>query len=850
MPQTSGGSHNNQPSHQDSPDGSAFLFSTIISIPSDFRTCKDVCWMRLLQVCRVVVAAAFLFLFSGAGLQAQSTKILDEATQMPLPNVVVSSGAITLQSGEDGTVQKSAFNSTGHNITVSRIGYQAQTFKKLPDVIFLLPMPMALDSVIISGSKFRETVKDIAQPVQIISAQRLAEINAPTVAEALAATANVTVQKSQLGGGSPVMRGFEANKILLVMDGVRMNNAIYRGGHLQNVITLDAGSLSRIEALYGPGAVVYGSDALGGVLHFHTRNPILSSTPGEIKVFGDAFARHSTAYTEFTGHTGFGISGAKLGSYTSITASKFGDLRVGNNNRPADYPNFGKRLLNQDRINGADSSVPNPDPNIQAGSGYSQLDLIQKFLFSPTKTIRHSLNLQMSTSTDVPRFDRLSEIRNGNLRFAEWYYGPQNRYMASYSLEFSRSRKLYDAARLQISGQHIDETRVSRQFGRDHRVTQDENVNVGQLTIDFEKEYKPGRELRYGLDGQMNFVQSSASSFNIMTGETASADTRYPLDGSQMHFGAIYVLHNWEFSKQFILNAGARYTATTLHADFGDSNSSFNFPFQNAEQTFSAPSGNLGAVWKPSKSITLRPNIGTAFRAPNVDDLSKVFESTGGILVIPNTEIQPEYSTTAELSGTFTLADHLLISASGFYTRATNLLTLQPDKYEGQDSIFYNNSQSRVFSTQNSADAYIAGGNASAEWQLRKGLTLSSTINYTVGKQLTDSTKLPLDHIAPLFGRTNLEYKTGKWMAEAWAAYNAPKKLADYSSSGEDNLQYATPDGMPGWFTLNLRGSCRVTDNLRLQAAIENILDQHYRTFASGISAPGRNLIITLRARF
>ena len=70
-----------------------------------------------------------------------------------------------------------------------------------------------------------------------------------------------------------MIRGFSANSVLIVVDGVRMNNAIYRGGNLQNVISIDPLSLENTEVLFGPGSVMYGSDALGGVMQFRTKTP-------------------------------------------------------------------------------------------------------------------------------------------------------------------------------------------------------------------------------------------------------------------------------------------------------------------------------------------------------------------------------------------------------------------------------------------------------------------------------------------------------------------------------------------------------------------------------------------------
>ena len=101
-----------------------------------------------------------------------------------------------------------------------------------------------------------------------------------------------------------------------------------------------------------------------------------------------------------------------------------------------------------------------------------------------------------------------------------------------------------------------------------------------------------------------------------------------------------------------------------------------------------------------------------------------------------------------------------------------------------------------------------------------------------------------------MFGQTSISYKAKGFDGEFFIRYNGKKALADYSPSGEDNLQYATLNGMPNWFTLNIRLGANLTKNLRLNVACENITDNAYRNFASGINAPGRNVILSLRYKF
>ncbi|RYZ89876.1 MAG: hypothetical protein EOO68_25070, partial [Moraxellaceae bacterium] len=341
-----------------------------------------------------------------------------------------------------------------------------------------------MDEVLIYSGKFAERKKNISQRVEVITSRQIAQLNAQNTGDLLINTGNVFVQKSQQGGSSPVIRGFEASRVLLVVDGIRMNNAIYRAGHLQNVITVDQNSLERVEVLYGPASTLYGSDALGGVVLLRTKAPVLSAGNGMLAT-GSGFVRYSTANSEKTAHADLSLGGQKFAWLQAYNYSDFGDTRMGKN-YPDKYPNFGRRSQYVEHINGLDSVVPNSDDRIQRFSGYQQWDITQKFLYKPSDRVTHSLNLQHSNSSDVPRYDRLQDVRNGALRYAEWYYGPQTRYLAAYEINVSRTG-FFDELKGNINFQKIKESRHQRDYRRYDRLDNRlEKLNVsgaGEINI-------------------------------------------------------------------------------------------------------------------------------------------------------------------------------------------------------------------------------------------------------------------------------------------------------------------------------------------------------------------------------
>ena len=323
-----------------------------------------------------------------------------------------------------------------------------------------------LADVIVYANKFPEPTKYIAQSVSIIKKTATLNLQANS-ADALINSGAVFVQKSQQGGGSPVIRGFEASRVLLMVDGIRMNNAIYRAGHLQNIITVDNMVLNRMEVLYGPSSTLYGSDALGGVINMYTINPTLSAT-GKTLISGSATLRYATAIDEQRANIILNTGGKQWASLTAVTYGSFGDVIQGKQ-RNSKYPDFGLKTFFVARNGNTDTAISNPNPYKQISSGYNQIDVTQKFLYQPNENIQHIINLQFSNSSDIPRYDRLTEISNSNPVFAEWYYGPQKRNLAAYHFNATKLNGFFQEIKVVASYQDIAESRITRKFKNDNK---------------------------------------------------------------------------------------------------------------------------------------------------------------------------------------------------------------------------------------------------------------------------------------------------------------------------------------------------------------------------------------------
>jgi hemoglobin/transferrin/lactoferrin receptor protein len=701
-----------------------------------------------------------------------------------------------------------------------------------------------LDEVIITANKFPEQKKYVAQQILTLSSKYIFKANAQNTADLLASTGNVFIQKSQLGGGSVTLRGFEANRNLLVIDGVRMNNLIYRGGHLQNIITTDQSSFDRIEVLFGPASTIYGSDALGGVIAMYTKKPELCLN--QKKHFElNAFSRYGSVNKEITAHVDVNAGNQKLASFTSLSFSDFGDLKSGRNTNPLYKEGYAKRLYYVDRINNKDSLMKNSKPYLQLYSSYHQYDVVQKYLLKASANKEHGLNVQFSNSSDVPRYDRLTDPSSSGLKYASWYYGPQTRLLAAYDFNKKSSNGFFQQIHYGINYQHVEESRHTRKFNSTALQNRNEEVNVWGANLDMNRHHNQ-HDIRVGIDAQYNNLQSTANQLNINTGEISKLDTRYP-DGknNMLNLGA-YFSHTWKKNNTVTFTDGIRAGFTSLHSTIADT-SFFHLPYNDINQKNAVYSGNAAVIlnfkngWKNSFQIS------TGFRVPNIDDLSKIFESAPGAIIVPNEQLKPEKTITIETGISKYSSNKLNWENNIYYTKFFDAIVTGPFNYNGKDSINYDGSFSKVFANQNQRKAFIYGFSSNLKMNLTRNFDLIITANYTHGKILTDSVNSPLDHIPPFMMSLKTNYQYQKWGFGLNVNYNGWKRIANYYLNGEDNEQYATSSGMPAWMTANFRVSYKVNNMLNIQAGVDNIFDTQYRTFASGIDGAGRNIFISLK---
>ena len=783
---------------------------------------------------------------------AQVLTIKDKDTKQAVEMVTLYSEtpAASALTNAHGQADISTFKGS-EMIHIRLIGYKdvTKSYMELEELDFMFDIEqtnISLEQYTVVASRWNQSTRDIPAKITSISPQKASLLNPQTAADLLATSGEVFIQKSQGGGGSPMIRGFATNRILITVDGVRMNNAIFRSGNLQNVISVDPFAVERTEVLFGPGSVIYGSDAIGGVMGFTTLTPGFS-LEDKPDVSGSALVRYSSANSEQTGHLDVNVGWKKWAMISSFSYSDFDDLRMGSYG-PDEY----LRYNYVQRIDSMDVVVTNDDPLVQKPSGYAQINMMQKIRFKPNKKWDFVYGFHYSTTTQYARYDRLLRTKNNLPKSAEWSYGPQQWMMNNLSITNSRTSGIYDDITVRLTQQFFEESRIDRDFNKTTRRNRVEKVNALSANLDFSKAISSRNSFMYGLEWVYNDVNSTGMYEDISTGAEVKGPSRYPMSTWSSY--AAYLTYLYRPTQKVTIQVGGRYNY--FHQTGAFDTTFYNFPFISMELNNGALTGSLGLIYKPTETWTLSTNFSSGFRAPNVDDAGKVFDSEPGYVIVPNPELSPEYAYNAEIDIAKMVNDFLRIDAAAYYTFLEDAMVRRDFTLNGQDSILYDGEMSQVQAVQNAANASVWGIQVGLEIKLPAGFSFSGHYNYQKGEEeLDDGSTSPLRHATPWFGVASLTYTAQKLKLDIYSTFSG--EVSDEDLAKEEQAKtyiYASDENgnpySPGWYTLNFKALYQLNEFFSISGGIENLTDQRYRPYSSGIVAPGRNFILSLKATF
>lgn len=780
---------------------------------------------------------------------SQNLTIIDENNKPVIGASIFSDLSNYETTDKNGNVSLDKF-SRSDTLTIKQYGFKEEKLpkSKLKNTLILLYDNELLDEVVISASKFSQKFREVPKKVTQINRSMIEFTNPMTSADLLERGGYVYIQKSQLGGGSPMIRGLSTNRLVLSVDGVRLNNAIFRSGNIHNVISISPMNIENTEVIMGSASVLYGSDAIGGVMNFYTKKAKLSNDSNpNIQI--NINSRYSSASNEKMYHIDFNYGLEKIAFLSSFSKSDFDDLTMGIHG-PLDYlrPNY----VTQNSA-GDDVLVTNSKPRVQRNTGYSQTNFMQKILYEPNEDLSIDIGIHFSKTGNIPRYDRLIRTNeNEGLYYSEWYYGPQEWLLINSQLTFiPKETKFYDELKFGSSFQRFSESRNSRRFSDSFLKSREEELDIFSLNLDFFKKISENSNITYGLEMIENKIGSFAKSINISDLSETPISTRYP-DNSSLNSLGLYVNYKTKIIEDVFFQSGVRYSSAVLKSDLSQNNSYYDFMYENTTLENGAFVGGIGLSWVRNIYNNWKFNINTAFRSPNIDDLAKVFDSEPGSVVVPNPDLKPERSFGLEFGGYFRTKNNIELDFSSYVTYLYNSFIRDDFTLSnGVSEIIYDGELSQIQALQNSSKSFIYGIEFGINMFLNKNFRMKSQHNLIAGYELDDLPfGMPVRHIPPNYGNFHLIYNNGDFTIDTYLNYNSKISFNNLAESERAKpYMYALDENgnpySPSWMTFNVRSKYSFSKMLNINFTVENITNKLYRPYSSGISAPGINFIFS-----
>jgi hemoglobin/transferrin/lactoferrin receptor protein len=725
--------------------------------------------------------------------------VQDQTTQTPIPRAhvrVLNSHYLTT-TDEAGKFSLPADFAHPITLLITCLGFEDfyQTIDNqvvTNPIIQLKPQIIGLNKpIVITAKRLESDGFATAESINTLNQPQLLQNSPRTTPEALMGQAGIWVQKTNHGGGSAFVRGLTGNQVLLLVDGIRLNNSTFRYGPNQYLNTTDPLALSQIEALRGSGSVQYGSDAIGGAIQLLSKNPYFSE---KSRLSGNVYLKYLNQAMEQTGRTELNFSSQKWAILGGFSYNNFGDLVAGEG--------IGK----------------------QSPSGYRQYAFDFKTRILLTKNQIITLAHQYLRQSQVPIYHK---VRLEN--FAYNYFDPQSRRLTYARWEYFGKSKLGQKLSLTAFWNQTHEGRISQKNNSNLRTEEQDRVNTTGFNFEIQSKLHPNWDILSGIELYHDQVKSQKMSIDLSQNLATPKRGLYP-DGSTMANWAVFSLHTFKWNKwQF--TGGLRWNGLQIKVKDETLGESTLNP--------QALVGNLGIQYflHPQHQIILRSN--SAFRAPNIDDLG-----TLGIVdfryEIPTFGLKPEKSWHYEI-GYKAQTKHLTAQVSAFRNQLTDLIVRVKTTYNGQTQI----DGKDVYRKENLAEAYIEGLETDFSLKIAQNFLMEGNLTYLLGQNITNNE--PLRRIPPLNGRLSMtyQYHSSGWLRLDYNFADAQFRLA--KGDQEDNR--INPNGTPGWHIFNISAGYRARW-MQLQAGLQNIFNVAYRMHGSGVDGYGRSLWLSTQISF
>ena len=657
-----------------------------------------------------------------------------------------------------------------------------------------------LDAIQVTATRRAESTSDVPQSVTVVSEAELRKRTGQANADLLHGDVGTFVQQTTPGQAVIIVRGLKGSEVLHMVDGFRLNNAFFRNAPNQYPALIDPLMIEQIEVVRGPSSVLYGSDAMGGVVQ------MLSPQTRYSKVGWEQSARLRTRYAS--------------ADSSSISRVEY----AGNNDRFSIQGGATYQDVNLLRIGG--------DGKVLPFTAYSSRFADAKIGFVASEGHELIVSLQYARQPKTPRFDELFPgFGQTNPTSAEFLFTPQERYFAQLKYLFDVETAAFDRGSISIGRQDIVDDRLNRDFGTLNRDIEQNRSELLGLTAQFEKTLG-AHYLTYGFERYDDEVSSSRRRVNIATGVLSARPSRYP-DGSTMVSSGIFIADDWILSDQLDVSAGLRYSRIEIELP----------PVINAIGVKLDPNkvtGNLGFNFALAEGLRLVGNYGRAFRAPNVFDLGTFGTRPGNRFNIPNADLKPETVDSVDIG--------LKLQQGPWLGELIAFKSRYQDKITSVETGARTASGQIIVQSQNATRLDLHGIEAGVKFITEGPWSAYASATLTRGTEKLGIAEYDADRIPPIFGKIGADHR----LTEAWilSAYSFFAARQDRLSPRDLTDPRINPAGTAGYATTNIAATWNVREQLDLRLSAENLANRKYREHGTGLDEAGRSFGVGIDWRF
>ena len=656
---------------------------------------------------------------------------------------------------------------------------QNNATSSVPDSLISLD----LNEVIFTGKKLKSNVFNTAESISILHSKALSLNSQRNTPELLNEAPGVFLQKTNHGGGSAFLRGLTGNQVLYLIDGIRINNAITRYGPNQYLNTIDRFSLERIEIVRGSGSVLFGSDAIGGVINMLSINPDVNQQKA---LSGKISTRIGSNHLEESLNGRISYKNKESWLTSGITTRSFGDLIGGKNTK------------------------------LQHPSGYDEFCYDVKTNIQMNK--RHTIQglLQYVHQKDVPVYHKYI-LEN----FALNKMDPQKRSLAYVGYTYTPEKGFIQNIKFTPNFQKVAESRWSKKNNSNLTTIENDTVEIFGVLTELNTLKNIGDWKWSGSHG-FDLYHDKVNSNRIQMYDNSTPIFKrglYPDDATQISY-AFFTNQHIEKNK-FQVTLGNRIQFLSLQ-----------IPIDNGQIINIQPKawvGNLYVAQSILPKLKLIYGLNTGFRAPNIDDLGSL-----GIVdfryEIPNYELRPEKSAQIQIGYKWN-GPKFNWETYTYYNRLKDIVVRNKKGNETIDGY-------PVYIKENAENGYIMGLETNFQYILGRSLQLTGSLTYTYGQNT--SKKEPIRRIPPLFGYVNIQYQKEKYWAKLFFQLAGKQQRLAAGDISDNRIGRL---GTPGWSVINISNGFNFK-KMDINLTLQNVFDKDYKFHGSGINGVGRSLIL------